>query len=191
MALTAKQKAFVQEYLIDLNATQAAIRAGYSAKTARKIGQENLTKPDIQKAIQEAMDARAKRTEITADRVLQELAKIGFANITDYLRVSTSERVVERNTVTDAEGNETIVPIFDMVQSVELFDTDGIDRVKMDAVAEICETKYGISLKLHDKVSALEKIGRHLGMFKDKVELAGQDGGPLQVIFDAGMSKDE
>ncbi|WP_213469940.1 terminase small subunit, partial [Paenibacillus dendritiformis] len=139
MALTAKQKAFVQEYLIDLNATQAAIRAGYSAKTARKIGQENLTKPDIQKAIQEAMDARAKRTEITADRVLQELAKIGFANITDYLRVSTSERVVERNTVTDAEGNETIVPIFDMVQSVELFDTDGIDRVKMDAVAEICE----------------------------------------------------
>ncbi|WP_249723471.1 terminase small subunit, partial [Paenibacillus dendritiformis] len=93
----------------------------------------------MQKAIQEAMDARAKRTEITADRVLQELAKIGFANITDYLRVSTSERVVERKTVTDAEGNETIVPIFDMVQSVELFDTDGIDRVKMDAVAEICE----------------------------------------------------
>ncbi|WP_213431657.1 terminase small subunit, partial [Paenibacillus dendritiformis] len=76
MALTAKQKAFVQEYLIDLNATQAAIRAGYSAKTARKIGAENLTKPDIQKAIQEAMERREKRTEITQDRVLQELAKI-------------------------------------------------------------------------------------------------------------------
>ncbi|MOA67293.1 hypothetical protein D3C78_1943990 [compost metagenome] len=66
-----------------------------------------------------------------------------------------------------------------------------MDRVKLDAVAEIKETKEGISLKLHDKVSALEKIGRHLGMFKDKLEIGGKDGGPLQVIFDQGMTKNE
>lgn len=73
MALTAKQQAFVREYLIDLNATQAAIRAGYSAKTAGAIGEENLRKPEITAAVQEAMDARAQRTEITADYVLETI----------------------------------------------------------------------------------------------------------------------
>lgn len=68
--LRAKQQAFVQEYLIDLNATQAAIRAGYSKKTAGQIGEENLKKPEIAKAIQEAMNQRAKRTEIDQDYVL-------------------------------------------------------------------------------------------------------------------------
>lgn len=70
MGLTAKQNLFVKEYLVDLNATQAAIRAGYSEKTAHDIGCENLKKPNIAKAIQEAMDARSQRTEITADYVL-------------------------------------------------------------------------------------------------------------------------
>jgi phage terminase small subunit len=176
MALTAKQQLFVKEYLIDLNATRAYKAAGYSVKSdnaAAVEGHKLLRNPKIAAEVQKAMDERSERTKITADRVLKELAKIGFANITDYLKVKTSERVVERKTVTDEEGNETLVPVFDMVQSVELFDTDDIDRIKMDAVAEITETKYGISLKLHDKVSALEKIGRHLGMFKDKIEHSG------------------
>ncbi len=69
-SLTAKQSVFVDEYLIDLNATQAAIRAGYSKKTAYSIGQENLNKPEIQEAVQQAMDARSDRTEIDADYVL-------------------------------------------------------------------------------------------------------------------------
>lgn len=171
MALTAKQQLFVKEYLVDLNATQAAIRAGYSAKTAEVIGHENLRKPKIAEAIEKAMDKRSERTEITADRVLQELAKIGFANISDYLRVNTAERVVDYKEVEDDEGNITRTPVFGMVQSVEVFDTDDVDRVKLDAVAEIKETKEGISLKLHDKVSALEKMGRHLGMFKDSVKV--------------------
>ncbi|MFW5438107.1 terminase small subunit [Paenibacillus apiarius] len=87
MALTAKQNAFVQEYLIDLNATQAAIRAGYSAKTARKIGQENLTKPDIQKAIQEAMGERSERTEITADMVLRRWWDIATADPNELIHL--------------------------------------------------------------------------------------------------------
>lgn len=73
MALSAKQKKFVEEYLIDLNATQAAIRAGYSERTARSVGHENLTKPDIQAAILDAKLARAERTELTADWVIQRL----------------------------------------------------------------------------------------------------------------------
>jgi phage terminase small subunit len=75
-SMTPKQQRFVEEYLIDLNATQAAIRAGYSAETARSIGSENLTKPDIQEAIATAMDERSKRTEITQDYVLQGICRI-------------------------------------------------------------------------------------------------------------------
>lgn len=71
--LNARQQRFVDEYLIDLNATQAAIRAGYSAKTARQIGQENLTKPDIAKAIKEHQLKAQKRSETTLDDILNEL----------------------------------------------------------------------------------------------------------------------
>mgnify|MGYP002508964651 CR=1 FL=1 len=74
--LTPKQAAFVHEYLVDLNATQAAIRAGYSEKTARSVAAENLAKPNIQQAIQEARDAREKRSMITVEWVLAQIASI-------------------------------------------------------------------------------------------------------------------
>lgn len=73
MDLTPKQALFVKEYLVDLNATQAAIRAGYSEKTAKEIGCENLTKPNIKRAIDEAMDARAKRIEVDEDYVIETI----------------------------------------------------------------------------------------------------------------------
>ena len=76
MALTPRQKLFVEEYLVDLNATQAAIRAGYSQKTARSIGQENLTKPDIAKAIQEAMDKRAEEVQLTSEDIVRDLMEL-------------------------------------------------------------------------------------------------------------------
>ena len=83
--LTKKQQLFVDEYLIDLNATQAAIRAGYSVDTAREIGCENLTKPNIQQAIAKVMAERSKRTGINQDRVVLELAKIAFVKMTDIV----------------------------------------------------------------------------------------------------------
>ena len=99
MALTAKQQRFVDEYLVDLNATQAAIRAGYSERTARAIGQENLTKPDIEAAIQAALRDRQARTEITQDTVVEELTKIGLAEAHDYsdadLKYSNKLRALE------------------------------------------------------------------------------------------------
>jgi phage terminase small subunit len=94
--MTPKQQRFVDEYLIDLNATQAAIRAGYSEKTAYSIGDENLRKPEIAAAIQAAMDERAERTEITADYVLQSV-------------VSTMERCKQAEPVIDRKGDHVEV----------------------------------------------------------------------------------
>lgn len=151
MALTAKQKQFVREYLIDLNATQAAIRAGYSVKTAEAIGYENLRKPQIAKAIEKAMGKRVERTEITADRVLQELAKIGFSDMRTFTKWSN--------------------------RGVVLIDSDTLTPDQAACVAEVSQTITesggSIKFKLHDKVAALEKIGRHLGLFKDKIEHSG------------------
>ena len=92
MALNPKQQRFVEEYLVDLNATQAAIRAKYSEKTARSVGAENLTKPDIAKAIQEAMAERSERTEIDQDYVLTRTREV-------------VERCMQTEGILDREGN--------------------------------------------------------------------------------------
>lgn len=81
MKLTEKQKRFCEEYLVDLNATQAAIRAGYKEKTARSSASENLTKPDIQQYLRELIDQRSERTGITADTVLLELERIALSDV--------------------------------------------------------------------------------------------------------------
>lgn len=138
--LTAKQQRFVDEYLIDLNATQAAIRAGYSEKTAFSIETENLRKPLIQKAIQQRKQAREQRTEITQDRVIQELAAIGFARATDYAK---------------------IVP----GGGVDFVSTEELTESQKAAVVSIKETQNGTEIRLADKLKALELIGKHLGMF--------------------------
>lgn len=141
--LTEKQARFVAEYLVDLNATEAAKRAGYSEKTAYSIGFENLRKPEIQEAIQAAMDARAQRTGITQDRVLQELAAIGFSKTTDFVRINENGRVI-------------------------LTPTDNLTEEQQRTVASIKEGKHGVELRLYDKLGALHLLGQHLGMFTGK-----------------------
>lgn len=159
--LTAKQAAFVREYLIDLNATQAAIRAGYSEKTAAFIGAENLKKPQIQIAIQNAMQERERRTEITQDRVLCELAAIGFYDIADYAEVSGG--------------------------GVMLKATRDIPAEKRAAIVGIKEGQAGVEVKMADKLRALELIGRHLNMYTDKVELTGG----INILIDGIKSTEE
>src|SRR3954454_17194998 len=88
--LTAKQRQFINEYLIDLNATDAARRAGYSKRTAEQQGYQLLRKPAIANAIAEAQAERARRTKVTADQVVAELARIGFSNILDYMKIGAS-----------------------------------------------------------------------------------------------------
>lgn len=180
MALTAKQRRFVEEYLVDLNATQAAIRAGYSSKTAASIGEENLRKPDIAKAVQEAQEKRSKRTEITQDAVLRELAKIGFADIRKVVRWGNTTLQAG----VDDEGN----PTTEVHHGLVLVSSDEIDDDTAAAIAEVSEGREGLKVKFHDKKGALVDIGRHLGMFKDRVEHTGKDGGPVEV---ATLSKEE
>lgn len=175
--LTAKQRAFVREYLIDLNATQAAIRAGYSEKTAAQVGAENLRKPDVASAIEAAMKIRADRTDITADRVLKELAKIGFADIRKAIRWHSHLINEEDN----PDGGDVAVIKTIVTNQVEIIASEDIDDDTAAAISEISQnTTGGIKLKLHDKRAALVDIGKHLGMFTDKVEVTGKNGGPIE-----------
>ena len=150
MALTEKQKRFAEEYLIDLNATQAAIRAGYSAKTANEQGSRLLANVSIQKAISKAIAERSCRTKISQDRVVNELAKIAFLNIADLI---------------DQNGN--------MKSNVSRDDMAGIEWMRSRGI----ETENGYvketEFRLTSKLKALELLGRHLGMITDRVELSG------------------
>lgn len=161
--LTQKERRFIEEYLVDLNATKAAVRAGYSERTAYSIGHENLRKPEIAAAIEAAMAARSKRTEITADRVLQELAKIGFSDIRKAVRWRSDMQAE----YTDPETGEA-ASIF--LNSVRLVDSGELDEETAAAIASVSQTDKGaLKITFHDKQGALVSIGRHLGMFEDKL----------------------
>ena len=156
--MTPKQKLFAEEYLKDLNATQSAIRAGYSKKTAYAIGQENLKKPEIQKAIQELMNKRSKINEITADNVLKELASIAFADSTDYAKIK------HKTVVNDVTGEK------EEVTYIEFTDTDDLSEEQKKAISAIKYTRNGIAVETHNKLKALELLGKHLGMFEEQQE---------------------
>jgi len=150
--VTPKQKIFVDEYLIDFNATQAAIRAGYSEKTAAEIGKENLRKPYIQEAIQKAIEERSERTKITQDMIVKELATFGFANIQDYIKHSQDGLI-----------------IFKSIDDIPEKAARAIESIKV-----INNGKKGsVEFKLHSKSRGLEMLGRHKGMFLDKLEHSG------------------
>lgn len=156
--LTAKQRKFVKEYLVDLNATQAAIRAGYSKNCAAEIGAENLRKPQIADAVQVGQAKLADKAGITAERVLNELALIGF---------SDPRAVMEW----DADG-------------VSLKPSVDLSRDHAAMVAEVVQTKDGMRIKLHSKTDALAKLGQHLGLFKERVQLSGDDKSPMKMVIE-------
>lgn len=160
-ALTPKQQRFVDEYLIDLNATQAYIRAGYSARgnVAEVNAARLLRNAQVQAAITEKMKNREKRTEITQDRVLRELEKIGFADIRKAVRWGDSVPV------TNPETGEVLI-----ASGISLVPSDELDDGTAAAVAEVSQTAQGLKIKMLDKRAALVDIGRHLGMFTDKIE---------------------
>lgn len=163
--MTPKQARFVAEYLIDLNATQAAIRAGYSKRTANEQGSRLLTNVSVKAAIAQAQEKRARRTEITQDRVLEELAKIGFSDV----RKAVNWKANVVGMVEGEDGEHRLA----VTNEVCLIDSDKIDDETAAAVAEISQNAQGgLKVKLHDKLGALTQIGRHLGMFKDKLEVS-------------------
>lgn len=152
--LTEKQKRFVQEYLVDLNATAAARRAGYSEKTADRIGPELLGKTCVSAAIEKAKKERSARTEITQDRVLEELAAIGFARGTDYASVVSGGVLVN--------------------------DTEELTEQQKAAIVGIKQTKEGVEVKLADKMKALELLSKHLGLLQ--LQEKQEDGLLLELI---------
>ena len=166
MKLTPKQIRFVDEWLIDFNGKQAAIRAGYSAKTAEAAAARLLRNVKVQAEISRRQRDLQKRTEVTQDRVVKELARVAFADASDYVCVDT---------LTYENGDGTVSPI--QVGSPK--DTDTLSDDQRAAIASIKQGANGIEVKLCDKIKALELLGRHIGMFNDKISLSGADGGPL------------
>lgn len=171
--LTRNQKIFCDEYLIDLNATRAYKIAYPNVKkdeTAAAAGARLLRNVNVQNYIDRKMKEREKRTEITQDKVLKELAKVAFANAADYARVVEKEYIEE---IKDDEGN-IVGQETRTYKAVEIEPTNNLDKDKQAAIAGIKHGTAGIEIKLNDKIKALELIGRHLGMFNDKVEVNGK-----------------
>lgn len=148
--LTDKQKRFIEEYLIDLNATQAAIRAGYSEKTAYSIGEENLKKPVIKQAIEEAQSNRSSRVQITQDDVIRML-------IENIEKSSGTKQVVITQTRKSEDG-----------------------EFVGDDVAQFVYEPSSVN-------KALELLGKHLGMFKDKLDVTTGDK-PLPTVINVTFS---
>ena len=145
-SLTDKQKMFVKNYLLDLNATQAAIRAGYSKKTAQRIGSENLSKPLVAAAIQKGQAKAAAKLDFKAEDVLRELGRLAFSNMLDYMTVN----------------EESGLPSIDLSK---------LTREQAKAIGEFGYDAAGNpKIKLADKRAALVDLGRHFALFTDKTE---------------------
>ena len=143
--LTPKQEIFAKEYLLDLNATQAAIRAGYSKRTAKSQGQRLLTYVDVAKLIQQGRERREAKLDVKADDVIRELAKIGFANMEDYTRLTESGGLI--------------------------LDATNLTRDQKAAISEVGYDAAGNpKIKLAVKRAALVDLGRHFALFTDRVE---------------------
>ena len=168
MALTDKQKRFCEEYLIDLNATQAAIRAGYSPKTAEQTASRLLRNVKVQEYIAKRQKELSRSTEITQERVIKELALIAFSNNADYAHV------VEKKMKAEVGG--ALVDVLDedgkpvMYRTVEPVLTEELTEEQKRALAVIKKGREGLEVKSCDKVKALELLGKHLGIFTDKIE---------------------
>lgn len=169
--LSPTQQRFVAEYLIDGNATQAYIRAGYKATegAARRNAARLLTKADIRAALDIGMAKTLGRLEITRERVLNELARIAFAD--------------KRKLLTWGPGG------------VRLIDSTALTDDDAAVVAEVSETTSAtggsLKIKAHDKTKALELLGRHLALFTDKTEVSGPGGGPIETRSVHEFSDDE
>lgn len=159
MKLTEKQKLFVNEYLKDLNATRA-YKAVYrnikSDNVAKAASSRLLASVNVAKEVQKRMGDRAKRTEITQDKVLKEIAALAFTDRTKIVSIRSLEY----------QGNK--------YNRVIISDFSELTEEQKSCISGVKETKYGIEVTFYNKEKALELLGRHLGMFNDKLQLSGE-----------------
>lgn len=158
--MTAKQKLFCEEYLIDLNATQAAIRAGYSPASAKEQGSRLLTNANLRARIDKALAERSRRTGVNADRIVRELAKVAFLNATDVVDTNTAKVLPNAS----EDDKSAIASVKVKISSGE--SSDSVER----------------EIKFADKLKALELLGKHLGMFTDNVNITGDLG--VEILND-------
>lgn len=174
-SLNEKQEMFCREYLIDLNATQAAIRAGYSEKTADVQGCRLLANVKVQERFAELNRIRIDRVEITADTVLKNLYEIATLDIADVLNDDGTIKDVS----TWSDGWRKAIGGIDVMTQI-----NGTDNL----ITTITKKLKGV-----DKLKAWELIGKHVNVsaFKDKVELTGENGKPLNIIVTSQEAKEE
>ena len=169
--ITDRMKKFVDEYLIDFNATQAAIRAGYSPDTANEQGSQLLARPDIRELVAEGQKEVMERTQTFQDNAVDELKIVGFSDLADFLTVK-ADGIVEQKPFNELTKAQTKC-IKKIKQTV---------RSSHSADGTILHQTAVIEIELHDKLRALELLGRHLGMFNDTLRLEGAL--PLQIFFE-------
>jgi phage terminase small subunit len=145
MALNDKQKRFCEEYVVDLNAKQAAIRSGYSTNTAENQASRLLTNVKVQEFVKELQQALSEKTGITAERILQELADIGFHNIKDFINGGNSVLELKR---------------------LDKRKTSAISSVKTTVRGSQEGTETVTEIRMHNKITALELMGKHIGLFE-------------------------
>ena len=179
--LTEKQKRFCDEYLVDLNATRAYKKAYPSVKkdeTAAQAGSRLLRNVNVKEYIDKRIKDRQKRTEITQDKVLNELAAIAFSNGSKYAKVVERKAYDEEGKeVVDYETGKQLT-----YKTVEFKNTDDLTEDEKKAISSIHKGKDGMKVETYDKMKALELLGKHLGMFKDKLELSGTVNNPYEGL---------
>lgn len=152
MALTERQKAFVKEYLVDLNGAKAARRAGYAVDTSRNEATRQLANVHVQAEIQKGMEKRGEKVDLTAERVVLELMKIAFADI--------------KSVASWTANGVAFMPSDDLTDNISA----AISEVSEKTVTTKGETSTNLKVKMHDKLKALDMLARHLGMMKDRDE---------------------
>ena len=171
--LTPKQARFVAEYLVDLNATQAAIRAGYSERTAAAQGVRLLRNVKVRDAVAAAQGKRESRTEVTQDMVIRELARIAFSDMRKLYREDGSMKNL-------SELDDDTAAAISGIETLEEFEGAGGDR---------CLVGHTKKVRPWDKGRALELLGKHLGMFVDRAKVEHEGGLDIRVSYgdtDAG-----
>ena len=182
--MTDKQIIFANEYLIDLNGTRAYKEAYPHVKndnTAAAAATRLMNNPEVKDYIDKRIKDRLERIEVTQDDVIQELAAIAFANGSDYAKVVTKPVMIQTSEgdyvpALDSEGNQMYY------QAVEIEETEELTKRQIKAISGIKLGKNGIELTTYDKVKALELLGKHLGIFKDKVEVSGNINNPFEGL---------